>query len=397
VSQLQQAAQSDSTAQAIGSAAELANALETQAAPASTSPTTSTITQIQVGCLSACFGAAMSDPSSAALAQLLLSELSSLQAPPESSGLQPVPAVLQNVVQQAVCQIQQTSGVGTQVETASQTSATFQVAPILPADLGPTQPAGSIVDQTQQQIWQLQIGCLFYCVDSEQVQQAQQSTTTIQILPGPAGSSSVVVVQQTIWQVQIGCLASCWNSTQLQEASTQTTIAVGAVPTSGDGPQVPGSPDPPPEPPAPPPAPSGSPEPGPASSGAAPATGATAAVRLIASSGKTGLAILETRLVARTVTPTSAVASANRAAPAGGRREARAETKPEATIAVASTVAAAHPRGRHRSDPGRQSTAAIVAKPTLSAASGGGEVPIIALLLALATAGSLVALREAHR
>jgi hypothetical protein len=226
---VQEAAQNNSTVQSLGSSAQLATALETPPGSASTSQLTSTITQIQVGCLSACFGTTTTDPSTAALTQLLLSQLSSLLPPSGSSDLQSVPATEQNAVQQVACQLQQTGTVGTQVQTASQTNATVQVLAGLPADLGSAQPGGSTVDQTEQQTWQLQIGCLFYCVDSQQVQQAQQSTTTIQIVPGPSGST-LAVVQQTIWQMQIGCLAWCWNSSQLQQATTVAVVVTEPAP-----------------------------------------------------------------------------------------------------------------------------------------------------------------------
>ena len=42
-------------------------------------------------------------------------------------------------------------------------------------------PTPQSVTETEQQTWQLQIGCVFYCVDTQQVQQAQQSITIINV------------------------------------------------------------------------------------------------------------------------------------------------------------------------------------------------------------------------
>ena len=250
VIQVQQAAQTNSTIQLIGGAAQAAGALVSQTASGATYQLTSTIKQIQLGCFLQCFGTTTTGPSSAALSQLLLSLLSAFLPPSGSSGFQTVPAVQQNVVEQVAWQIQN-AGPGSQVQIASQTNATVQITEIvaeLPAYLGsaPTalQPPQA-VDQSQQQTWQLQIGCVFYCVDSQQEQQAQQTIVTIQIVEGPPGSASattVAMVQQTIWQLQVGCLAWCWDSTQVQEANTQSTIAVLTVPppTETPGPAAPG-------------------------------------------------------------------------------------------------------------------------------------------------------------
>ncbi|MBV9682330.1 MAG: hypothetical protein JO046_11110 [Solirubrobacterales bacterium] len=272
VTQVQQAAQGNSTIQWIG------GALASQAASSATSQLSSTITQIQLGCLWQCFGTPTTVPSSTALTQLLLSQLSAFLPPSGSSSVQPAPAVQQNSAEQVTWQVQD-AGPDSQLQSATQTSATIQVTQIVarwPAYLGsaagvPQPPTPQVVDQTQQRTWQLQIGCLFYCVDSQQVQQAQQSTTTIQIVEGPPGSPSattVAIVEQTIWQLQIGCLAWCWNSTQVQEANTQSATAVLTVPPPSDGPGPAPGPDPglPPSPgPAPAPGPGPGPTPGPGS------------------------------------------------------------------------------------------------------------------------------------
>ena len=105
------------------------------------------------------------------------------------------------------------------------------------------------LSQTTQSVWQLQIGCLFYCVDSVQVQDAEQSSTTVDVMTASsggagrvAGSGTVAVVTQTIWQVQLGCLSWCYGNTQVQQAAGQSTFVT----------LTPAPPDPAPsEPPAP--------------------------------------------------------------------------------------------------------------------------------------------------
>ncbi|MGH2884689.1 MAG: hypothetical protein ACRDPA_18640, partial [Solirubrobacteraceae bacterium] len=232
--------------QSVGSAGAQPVALEAQPPPGATSQS-STIGQIQIGCLSNCFGTTTADPSTAALTQLVLAQLSSLVPPSDSSPSPPsLTGTEQSVTEQFICQVQDGSAAtgqdsrpaAAQSQTALQTNATVQVVlSSLPSALEPS-PGPEAVDETQQQTWQLQIGCLFYCVDSQQVQQAEQTTTTLQLVAGPPGGTAVAVAQQTIWQLQIGCLAWCWNSTQLQAASSQSGIPVppGPAPAQASGP-----------------------------------------------------------------------------------------------------------------------------------------------------------------
>jgi hypothetical protein len=347
---------------------QLASELETPPAPAPAPQVTSTTTQIQLGCLSQCFGTTTTDPSTAALTQSVLSELSSLVPPSGSIGLQATPATEQSTVDQVACQLQNGAGTvgaavpnaastpgaqvpngpgtpGMQVQRAAQSSTTVQIMKVvssLPAYLdsgspGSQPPPVQAADQTRQQTWQLQVGCLFYCVDSQQVQQAQQSVTIVQMVaepPGPAGAgsgSTVDVVDQTIWQLQVGCLAWCYDSTQSQQASSEVTITVPGGPPPSDAPTpapagatAPPGPAPaaktPPEhplavgqpaaPPTAPPAASTSP---PATTlVSAPAGPSPASARLAGWAGRAGLAILGRRAALRgpaSPLPTIAVAT----------------------------------------------------------------------------------------
>jgi len=251
VSQVQQATQTTGYLQTAGASAQQASQLESPA-PATPSQPTTTITQVQIGCLAQCFGTTTTSTAPQPVAQQILAELSSLMPPTASTGPQPSPGIDQAVIDQISCQLQ-TGGPapGTEVQTATQTSTTLQ----LIAPSSGSQPTS--VNQTNQQTWQLQIGCLFYCTDTEQVQQAQQAITTIQILVGEPGSTATTsttfttsttgadaATSQLIWQLQIGCIAWCYDATQVQSASSQTTVTVITL-------VPPASPPPAPPPPAP--------------------------------------------------------------------------------------------------------------------------------------------------
>lgn len=363
--------------QSAGTAGTEAHVLETPPAPDGAPQTTSTITQIQLGCLTHCFGTTTADPSTAALTQLVLSQLGSLLPPSGSGTAQPAPGTEQNVVTQVSCQTQVGGAEVTQVQIASQTNATVQVVLSSVASVASSDPAA--VDQTQQQTWQLQVGCLFYCVDSQQVQQAQQSTTTIQIVAGGPGGATV---RQTIWQVQIGCLAWCWNSTQVQQASSQSTITVLASPP-------PPTEDTPPPPAAAAPAPGPAPAPEPAAASASPEAPAApppapaspavvpAAVRVLQPPRRTGLAIL-------TGWPVATPAAPARPAPA----TTRSLTPTRAALVSVRVPHAARVRSRRPRHAARSTVAPVAASVSVTAlpadrslGEGGFD---IALILAVA-------------
>jgi hypothetical protein len=252
-----------------------------QPASGSSSEVTTTITQIQIGCVTECFGTTSSDPGTALAGLQILAELSQLLGSTEPASPAPVPALEQSTTTQTSCQQQDDpSGAPTQAQSASQSSTTIQVANFalsLPASLGvgseTSQGTPQAVSQTVQVTWQLQIGCLFYCVETQQVQQAQQSVTSIAIVPeqpaSPAGSTQSggssdtveTVITQTIWQVQVGCLSWCYDDAQIQQATVQSTAVVVLAPprppaaTPPPATPPPAATGPPPAPNAPPPAP----------------------------------------------------------------------------------------------------------------------------------------------
>ena len=231
------------TVQVAGTGAQSATVLETQQSPNSSSQVTSSVTQIQIGCIVECFGTTTTDPSTAAFIQQFLSDLNSLQPTCGSSTLQPVSATEQSIIDLVACQVQDAQTIAAQTQVASQSATTVQVSDPTPV---PQPPAPSSVAQAQQGTWQLQIGCVFHCVDTQQVQQAQQSITIIQVQTGAPGSGPGVVdaTDQIIWQVQIGCVAWCYDATQVQLVTGQSTVIVDQSPAPASPP--PPVPDPPP-------------------------------------------------------------------------------------------------------------------------------------------------------
>jgi hypothetical protein len=327
----------------------------------------------------------------------VLSQLSSLVPPTGSASADPLPSPEQSVVDQTSCQQEEGGTTTTQTQTAVQTSATVQIVASLP-ELLQHAPAAGTLDQSQQDTWELQIGCLFYCVGSQQVQQAAQSTTIV-IVGAPPGST-VTVVQQTVWQLQIGCVAWCWDSTQIQRAS-QSTISMVTSPTAGDDRPPQPAAGPAPAPAAPPSGPlsvSSSPqEPAPAggspiSSGGTvasfPHPSATRTILLAASSRGVGLAILRSWPVG----PASASASRP-----GTHRTAAVVEVAETIVggATAPVMDGSPPQRGHR--PPRHAPAPVLAPASVRPPSSGGGTPIVALLLAAAGAVFIAALRREAR
>jgi hypothetical protein len=242
-SQVQVAVQQSVTVQVTGAAVQSATGLAAQPSPNPASQVTSIVTQFQIGCITECFGTTTTGASTAALTQQLLSEFNSLQPVCGSSSNEPT--TIESVVDQVACQLQAAQTASTQTQVASQSATTVQVTDAAP-------PAA----QVQQGAWQLQIGCVFYCVDTQQVQQAQQSIAIINVQAGPSDSSpnAVDVTAQIIWQLQIGCVAWCYDATQVQVAAQSTTIVDESPPPPSPPPPAPAPATPPPPTPTPDPA-----------------------------------------------------------------------------------------------------------------------------------------------
>jgi hypothetical protein len=281
--QLQTAQQQDAALQAVGVTGTSPSQAGTSpssppgepaSGPADLSQLASTITQTQVGCQLYCFGASttsspLSEPALAALLSALqqllsspaplpqllsdlgpLRQLLSAVAPSQlfPAGLATVqvtapdtaPSIDQNSVDQTAYQVQ-TGGPGTvgQTQSAIQVNTTVQSVSVMDGGQSAASDgrAGGVVNQAVQSISQLQIGCIFYCVGTQQTQQATQSNTLLAASGSDAGSSAAVTnaAAMRIWQLQIGCLFWCEDAVALQLA----TVHAGATPVDVVSPAVP--------------------------------------------------------------------------------------------------------------------------------------------------------------
>jgi hypothetical protein len=204
------------------------------------------VSQIQLGCTSHCFGTTtVTSPAAAASAQGVIEQLLGRFTLPGPPTLSPAPATEQVVVEQSGYQLQAGGpSTITQEQVSIQSNATAQTS---------TQASVSdVVDQLAQGIWQLQIGCIFYCTGTTMSQQAVQSDTTQlmvpSLTPGSAATrtSGLGETSQVIWQLQIGCISWCYDATELQSASSEqstTAVSVSPPPVAGP-PPAPGGPSP---------------------------------------------------------------------------------------------------------------------------------------------------------
>jgi hypothetical protein len=248
--QYQSAAQQNTTRQQITTAPAISR---DHGAPLTgeRSHATSSVTQIQFGCLSRCFGTTTkAQPPLASYGQVLADLFRQITT--ALSGLSPAPAAEQSAVEQISFQSQSAAGgTLTQVQSAVQSATTIQSYASSPVagpgsePVGPQAASGGVVNQTEQGIWQLQIGCLFLCHETAQYQQAEQANATLQTIvsaPGSAANDSASasdIVAQVIWQVQIGCLFWCFDATEQQAATTRNDLTV----TRGEGAAAPPAPE----------------------------------------------------------------------------------------------------------------------------------------------------------
>ncbi len=222
------------------------------------------LTQIQLGCVEYCFGTTITTPAAtlAAYAQAL-EEVMQVVREMEAGIPTPaaIPAAEQSAVEQTSYQLQvDARGVSAQDQSVSQASTTVQeydasalIAGVQQAmELSATAKAQAI-SQTEQGIWQLQIGCLMFCNETQLKQLSAQSSSTVQRVAAPPAASSAAPssansTTQLVWQAQIGCLFWCFDTTEQQTAPGQDTPAA----SEGDGGSAPAEPSvsPPSEPPA---------------------------------------------------------------------------------------------------------------------------------------------------
>jgi hypothetical protein len=229
--QSQVAQQQNTTLQVVGQALARSSGDVTLAANAP-SGASSEVRQFQIGCLAHCFGATTTSAASTLAAygqalEALLRELASGLA-----RLSPRPAVYTGAVEQTSYQSQIGAGEGpAQSQSLTQISDNTQLQGTDTASRATlsASEANELFNQTAQGIWQLQIGCLMFCQETTQYQQAEQSNSTTQsVFSSPASAASASgaaadIATQLIWQLQIGCLLWCYDANERQLASAHNT------------------------------------------------------------------------------------------------------------------------------------------------------------------------------
>jgi hypothetical protein len=244
-SQTQMAQQANTTVQVLGGDTQAVAATGPGSGSGDGSQITSSVTQIQLGCLAHCFGITTTSAAVSGGIEQTIEQLLSILAS-NSSSHAALAASQQSVVDQTSYQWQ--GGPTSQTQVAVQTNTTIQVVDLaskIAAALAPSDPnAAAATNQTEQGIWQLQAGCLVFCSQTGQSQQAQQSNTIVQVLSPsagqPTGTAGAVtnVGRQVIYQLQIGCLFWCYDATEQQAASQTTTTQQVLIssPPPGSGP-----------------------------------------------------------------------------------------------------------------------------------------------------------------
>jgi hypothetical protein len=203
--------------------------------------------QVQLGCLAHCFGATTTGntgaPGASVLPQLPATgtgqggvQQSSLQVQdggPETSS-QSQSAVQTNTLVQGLL-----PGLDFRSPPADLSALPNWIAA---TDIGSPPASGPVIHQLEQVIWQLQVGCLLDCTQTVQTQHAEQSDITLNVLPAApaagsttADSSPITESVQLVWQVQVGCLYWCYDAVETQTASILSTVETLFVPSSGDG------------------------------------------------------------------------------------------------------------------------------------------------------------------
>jgi hypothetical protein len=99
---------------------------------------------------------------------------------------------------------------------------------------------------TVQFVWQTQIGCVAFCVETSQSQTATQWSQTIQSANAEGATGALAEnlseTRQLVWQLQRGCEVECYGTSQVQvinqgqettQSATATTDGVTLVPVLG--------------------------------------------------------------------------------------------------------------------------------------------------------------------
>src|SRR5919108_208715 len=183
---------------------------------------------------------------------------------PLAGGIEEIVAMAQNgsLVFQAIWQVQHGCNnhcTGTsQSQSATQNVSTTQDATAVagggaPAEGGasggaaaPPTAGGQNRSVTVQFVWQTQIGCVAFCVETSQSQTATQWAETNQSASAEGGTSALAEnlseTLQLVWQLQQGCEVECYGTSQVQvinqgqettQSASATSEGVVLVPVLG--------------------------------------------------------------------------------------------------------------------------------------------------------------------
>jgi hypothetical protein len=177
---------------------------------------------------------------------------------PLAGGVEEILAIAQNgsLLLQAIWQVQNGCNnhcTGTsQSQTATQNASTTQNATAVAVGAalyvggssgGGAPPATADARNesvTIQFVWQTQIGCVAFCVETTQTQAATQWAQTIQSAAAEGDTSALAQnlsrTIQLVWQLQEGCREECYGTSQVQVINQGQQTTQSATAKSGAGP-----------------------------------------------------------------------------------------------------------------------------------------------------------------
>jgi hypothetical protein len=224
-----QVAEQDNTTVQVAGSAQHNGGRESAATSEAPSVASSEVRQIQLGCVAHCVGATTTTAASSFTGYWRLLEHLLREVGAGLATLNARPAIDSDAVEQTSYQLQSGSGeASAQLQRMAQVSYNEQLRAAGAESQASGAEAGELFNETTQAIWQLQVGCLIFCQETTQYQQAEQSNSTTQTAPAAtAGASAAAanVATQLIWQAQIGCLFFCYDATEQQVASADNVYS----------------------------------------------------------------------------------------------------------------------------------------------------------------------------
>ncbi len=201
------------------------------------------IVQIQLGCLLHCFGRTTRTPNVGGIQQVLTRVLAGRGrcASPARDAWPGAERIIFRIARKWRRSDRWRGGRSRHASEAT-TTAEGLVSSLLAefvSALGRSEPrttrAGS---RTVQRIWQIQLGCLVLCTETRQRQRAEQFNETLPArlprsgAPGESTASATGLADQRIWQLQIGCLFWCDDAVEQQYAVTQNGVSTAMSPSA---------------------------------------------------------------------------------------------------------------------------------------------------------------------